>query len=164
MIIWIVGKSGSGKSYLAKKICADLKKIKKKIFWLDGDKFRKYISPDLKYSKSDRRENSKRIQKFCQYLEKQNINVVCSLSSIFTDHQKKNRKIFKKYFQINVKAKNKLLYLRNNKGIYSKRKDVVGKDIVYPKPYKSDMTIFNDFTNRFLLNSEKIISKIYAKL
>ena len=164
MIIWIIGKSGSGKSYLAKRICTDLKKIKKKIFWVDGDEFRKYITSDLGYTKSDRRENSTRIQKFCRYLEKQNINVVCSLLSIFTDHQKKNRKIFKKYFQIHVKAEKKLLYLRNNKGIYSKRKDVVGKDIVYPKPYKSDMTIFNDFTNRFLLNSKKIISKIYEKL
>lgn len=85
---------GIGKKLFSKKNLHPSKKIKKKIFWLDSDEFRKYISSDLGYSKPDGRENSKRIQKFCRYLKKQNINVVCSLSSIFTDHQKKNRKIF----------------------------------------------------------------------
>ena len=41
MVVWIVGMSGSGKTYFAKKLCEHLKKNKKKIIWIDGDDFRK---------------------------------------------------------------------------------------------------------------------------
>ena len=41
MVVWIIGKSGVGKSYFAKKILNKLKIKKKKIFWIYGDKFRK---------------------------------------------------------------------------------------------------------------------------
>ena len=73
MVIWIIGQSGCGKTYLAKKLCSQLKKRGKKIFFLDGDEFRKKFSNDLKYTKADRKKNSLRIQKFCKYLENQKI-------------------------------------------------------------------------------------------
>ena len=40
MVIWIIGKSGSGKTFLAKKLCDAFSKISKKIKWIDADKFR----------------------------------------------------------------------------------------------------------------------------
>ena len=46
MVIWIIGKSGSGKSYLAKKILSHLEKKYKKEFWNDGDAFREFFSKD----------------------------------------------------------------------------------------------------------------------
>tara|TARA_Y100000310_G_C20213016_1_gene592219 strand:+ start:107 stop:601 length:495 start_codon:yes stop_codon:yes gene_type:complete len=164
MVIWIIGQSGCGKTYLAKKLCSQLKKRGKKIFFLDGDEFRKKFSNDLKYTKADRKKNSLRIQKFCKYLENQNIIVICSILSIFINHQKKNRKLFKRYLQIYIKADTKNIHKRNNKKIYSKNKNVVGKDIDFPNPYKSNMIIFNDFTSKYLLNIKKIIRRIYAKL
>ena len=48
MVIWIIGLSGSGKTYLAKKL---IKKIKGKKILIDGDVVRKYITYDLRYSK-----------------------------------------------------------------------------------------------------------------
>ena len=46
--IWLFGLSGSGKTYISKKIG---KKIKKNTIIVDGDKVRSYISTDLGYSK-----------------------------------------------------------------------------------------------------------------
>ena len=89
--------------------------------------------------------NSKRIQNFCSYLENKKFVVVCSILSIFPDHQKINRKIFKKYKQIYIKVDDKILSKRNNKKIYSKKKNVVGKDINFKKPYKSDLILTNNF-------------------
>ena len=43
MVIWIIGLSGSGKTYLAKKICKDLEKKNKKLFLLDCYVLIKYI-------------------------------------------------------------------------------------------------------------------------
>ena len=51
MVIWIIGISGSGKSYLSKKIYAN---VKGKKILVDGDIVRKYITYNLKYTKIDR--------------------------------------------------------------------------------------------------------------
>ena len=53
MVIWIIGKSGSGKSFLAKKL---QKKIKNSIL-VDGDEVRKFFTYNLGYSKKDRENN-----------------------------------------------------------------------------------------------------------
>ena len=51
MVIWIIGLSGSGKTYLAKKVFS---KIRGKKIIVDGDTVRKFITYNLKYSKKDR--------------------------------------------------------------------------------------------------------------
>ena len=56
MVIWIIGLSGSGKTYLSKKI---FKKFKDKKILVDGDTVRKYITYKLKYTKQDREKTSK---------------------------------------------------------------------------------------------------------
>ena len=162
MVIWIIGKSGSGKTYLAKFL---KKKIRyKNIKWIDGDKFRLKYSKDLGYSKKDREINSKRISKMCKTYENKKYLVICSILSIFRAHQKNNRDLFEKYIQIYIKCDSKKLVLRNNKKIYSKNKFVVGKDIFFPKPFKSDFIITNTFKPIFLIKAKKIISKINEKI
>mgnify|MGYP001242709268 FL=1 len=165
MVIWIIGKSGSGKTYLSKHLIKSLKKKKlKKIIWIDGDKFRKKYSKDLGYSLVDRKKNSKRIQNFCKKYDEKGYLVICSILSIFKNHQKINRKKFSNYFQIYIKTGTKILKFRNNKMVYSKKKNVVGKDIPFPEPYKSNLIIKNNFKKTFLNNIKKIENKIYAKI
>ena len=161
MVIWIIGKSGAGKTFFAKKIYNFFSK-KIKTFWIDGDEFRKYISKDLGHSVKDRKINSSRIINFCKYLERKKYLVVCSFLSIFPEHQKKNKLIFKKYVQVFIDVDQKILFKRNNKKIYSKKKNVVGKDIVFFKPIKSDLIIYNKFKD-YKSNLKMIIKKINEK-
>ena len=111
MVIWIIGLSGSGKSFYAKEI---KKKISNSII-VDGDEVRKYITTKLGYSSKDRKENSLMIIKLCSFLESKGFNVICPILSIFPQHQKKNRKIFKKYYQIYIEASKKDIVSRNKK-------------------------------------------------
>lgn len=164
MVIWIIGKSGSGKTFLAKKLCEAFSKIRKKIKWIDGDKFRARNSRDLGFSISDRKKNSKRIQNFCHKYEKRNYLVLCSILSIFKEHQKKNRTLFNDYLQIYIKVNSSILKKRNNKNIYKFKKNVVGKDIEFPNPYKSDLIIKNNFKKIFLKNIKKIEKLVYEKI
>jgi len=157
MVIWIIGLSGTGKSYLARKIFKNLKNKKKII--IDGDEVRKYITKNLKYSKKDRLKNSLLIMNLCNFLEKKGFCVICSILSIFPNHQRQNRKIFNKYFQIYMQADKKYIMKRNNKRVYN-RINVVGKDINFPKPYKSDLIINNHF-KKF---DKKIINLIIKKI
>ena len=71
MVIWIIGKSGSGKTYLSKHLIKSLKKKKlKKIIWIDGDKFRKKYSKDLGYSLVDRKKTLKEFKIFAKNMMK----------------------------------------------------------------------------------------------
>ena len=80
MVIWIIGLSGSGKTYLAKKIFS---KIKGKKIIIDGDTVRKFITYNLKYSKKDREKNSQIISDLCEFLENQGFTVICSIYQYF---------------------------------------------------------------------------------
>jgi adenylylsulfate kinase-like enzyme len=156
MVIWIIGLSGSGKTYLSKKI---FKKFKDKKILVDGDTVRKYITYKLKYTKQDREKNSLLISDLCKFLETQGFTVVCSILSIFKKHQKLNRSKFDNYFQIFLKTKLSKVKKRNNKNIYS-YSNVVGEKINFPIPYKNDLVI----KNSFLPYSKKKINQIAKKI
>lgn len=165
MVIWVIGKSGCGKTYFTGKLYKFLKKKKKyKIKWLDGDKFRKKFSPDLGYSLNDRRKNSKRVQQFCKKFEQKKYIVLASILSLFRDHQKKNRKIFKNYLQIYIKVHTKILKNKNTRFVYSNKKNVVGKHIKFFEPYKSDFIIKNNFDEKFEKKIKIVSKKIYEQL
>ena len=163
MVIWIIGKSGSGKTFFAKNLRKFLNNATK-VKWIDGDKFRAKYSRDLGYTLKDRKENSKRIQKYCRYHEIKGYLIICSILSIFNSHQKQNRNLFSKYIQIYIKSNLKTLSKRNNKNIYKLKKNVVGKDIKFPTPYKSDFVIKNEFDASLLGNIKKIADGINAQI
>ena len=164
MVIWVIGLSGSGKTFFSERLFKNLKKKNKKIKWIDGDKFRKQFSKDLGYSLSDRKKNSARIQKQCKIYEKKGYLVICSILSIFKEHQKKNRKLFNDYIQIYIYVETKVLKKRNNKKIYSRKKNIAGVDIKFPKPFKPDFIFKNNYKKNFLKNCQKIIKKVNEKL
>lgn len=156
MVIWIVGLSGSGKTYLSKKL---FNKFKGKKILVDGDTVRKYMTYKLKYTKADREKNSILISGLCRFLESQGFLVICSILSIFKNHQKTNRKKFINYFQIFLKTNLSKVKKRNNKNIY-KKKNVVGHKINFPRPYKSDLII----ENNFLPYKKKFVDGIVKKI
>lgn len=154
MVIWIIGLSGSGKTFYAKNLA---KRFKKKCIVVDGDQVRKYITKDLGYSKKDRKKNSLLISKLCKFLEFKGFIVICSILSIFKSHQKNNRKIFDEYLQIYLKADRLNLIKKSKNKVYNKNKKVVGKDIKFLTPYKNDLIIKNNYDE----NYKKNINKIY---
>tara|TARA_B100000965_G_scaffold315081_1_gene275252 strand:+ start:869 stop:1363 length:495 start_codon:yes stop_codon:yes gene_type:complete len=158
MVIWIIGISGVGKTFYAKKLLGKVN-LKKKIH-IDGDEIRSFFFKKLGYSKNDRRISGNLTVKLCSFLESKGYIVVCSMQSMFPDMQKKNRLIFKNYLQIHLQAKLSDLKKRNNKNIYNNKKNVLGVNLKLPKPYKSDFVFQNDFSNKYKKDLKKILLKI----
>ena len=162
MVIWIVGLSGAGKTFAAKYLKKQMQaKYKKKIIHVDGDQFRNITSNDLGYDLKNRKTNSLRIQNFCKYLEEEGFIVICSILSIFSEHRKKNRKIFKKYKEIFINCSIESILNRDKRRIYKKKTNVVGKHFKFIPPKTSDHIINNDGSKKKLFSSlDKLLKKI----
>lgn len=137
---WFYGLSGSGKSYLSKK----LKSIIKNSIIVDGDNVRKWVSTDLKYSKKDREKQILRIFGISKIIIESNFFPISS--SVYF-----NRKLLKlcKKNKISVYKIDRLNFelIKKKHKTYLNKSNVVGKHINYPKLKTS--TIVNDNTSNF---------------
>tara|TARA_Y100000590_G_scaffold393302_1_gene471428 strand:- start:685 stop:1200 length:516 start_codon:yes stop_codon:yes gene_type:complete len=163
MIIFIIGKSGSGKTTISNELKKHLMQQYDKIFiQIDGDDVRKIYDDKLGYSINDRRKNADRIKNLCKFFDKQNINVIVSVLSIFQDLLNWNRNNYNEYLEVYLKVNQSILEnKRDFKGIYKKKKNVIGKDIPFPEPLIPDIIINN---NKDLSNFNPLINDIIAKI
>jgi len=165
MVIWFLGKSASGKTFLGEKLYNALRINYPNIIFLDGDLLRNAISKDLGHSKEDRYISEERRSKLSKILSDQGIHVIMSGISNEPEIREWNKKNIKDYLEIYLKTDKKTLYGRDPKGIYKNYlkgniKNVVGEDIVFQEPVAPWMTIDNNSNN----SSKEIIDSIVLKL
>jgi len=160
MVIWIIGLSGSGKTYLSKKL---KKKLGKNFIQLDGDVIRETFGHDLGHSINDRRINAMRISRLAHFLSKNGVNLIVSVLSLFPKWLKWNKKNIKNYFEIFIDVPIGVLVKRNSKRVYKKNnklnKNIVGINIKFKNPKNSDLVLSNKFTRKDIDENLKIIIK-----
>ena len=167
MVIWILGLSGAGKSFLSEKLKQELNNDYGEFIILDGDVIRNVFDNDLGFSIKDRNINASRISKLAHYLSQNKINVIVPVLSLFPDWLAWNRKNIKEYYEIYIDVPISILKERNNKNIYFKdgreNKSVVGVDIEFKEPKNSDLKIVNSFDENSLNNNLKLIRELIKK-
>ncbi len=165
MVIWIIGKSGAGKSEIGGKLYSKIKMKIPNIVFLDGDTLRDAISEDLGHSVEDRYISEERRSRLCELLAEQGIHVICSALSNAPDIRKWNKENIKDYYEVYLQTDKKSLYKRDPKGIYRKFlnkeiNNVVGEDILFHEPETPWMVIRNNGSK----NCEEIAEEIHANL
>ena len=165
MTIWLIGKSGSGKSEIGKRLYDKISINIPNIIYLDGDVLRKAISWDLGHTKEDRYISEKRRSQLCELLSDQGIIVICSALSNAPDLRKWNRENIKDYIEIYLKVKSSVLYERDSKNLYKSYKnakiaDVVGEDIKFNEPVNPWLVIENNGLKTPNEVSDMILMKI----
>ncbi|EDZ59725.1 adenylyl-sulfate kinase [Candidatus Pelagibacter sp. HTCC7211] len=167
MVIWILGLSGAGKSFLSTKLKKELNNDYGEFIILDGDVIRKVFDNDLGFSIKDRNINASRISKLAHFLSQNKVNVIVSVLSLFPDWLEWNRKNIKEYYEIYIDVPISILKERNNKNVYFKdgieNKSVVGVDIEFIRPKNSDLKIVNSFDENSLNNNLKLIKELIKK-
>ncbi len=117
MVIWLIGLAGAGKTMIGREVYGLLKQRKPTVVFLDGDHVRRIMGDDLGYSIEDRHKNAWRICHLCEYLDSQDIDVVCSILSLFREHQNWNRQHYSDYFEVYIDVSMDELSARDKKKI-----------------------------------------------
>lgn len=159
MVIWLVGLSGSGKSTLGREVYRQLKAEHSNTVFVDGDEIREIFRHDRNeqaYTVEGRRLNAERIKELCAWLDRQGINVVCCILSIFHDVMQWNKDNLREYFEVYLEVPIDILKERDIKQLYKpalagEKNNVVGVDIPFSPPPSPDLVINNsvervDFT------------------
>ena len=152
MIVWMIGLSGAGKTTIGREVCAIWKKRAPNTVLVDGDEIRAMFKqaggPDS-HTVAGRRANAERITELCSWLDRQDINVVCCILSIFPEMRAKNKDRFSDYFEVFVSVPFETLVARDTKNLYAPAlagdiKNVGGVDIPFPEPTDADFVLEND--------------------
>ncbi len=151
MIIWLIGMSGAGKTTVAGHLIELWKAEAPNTILIDGDDIRRLFKHDQRpdaHTLEGRRINAERITDLCAWLDGQDINVVCSILSLFPEMRAQNRDLFSEYFEVYLKVPIEELKRRDAKSLYAaadagEMKNVVGVDIPFPEPDSADLIIEN---------------------
>ena len=165
MVVWLIGLSGAGKTTIGKCLYQKMKAIRSNTVLLDGDKIREVMGNDLGHSLRERKLNADRICRFCKFLEQQDIDVICSILSLFPESRSWNRINYKQYFEVFLDVPIEILSERDPKGIYSKAakgeiSNVAGLDIPFDKPANPDLIIQNHGPNSSINSATNEIFKL----
>jgi adenylylsulfate kinase-like enzyme len=117
-VVWITGLAGAGKTTLADAVFARLKPRIGNLVRVDGDAMREICGNDLGYSEADRLKNAYRLSRFCQFLWKQDLFVLCSTISLFPEIWEWNRIHIGSCVTVYVQVSVDELIRRNKKGLY----------------------------------------------
>lgn len=121
-VIWLTGLPCSGKTTILEQVKNKLEDAKIKVIHLDGDSVRKTLCAGLGFSEKDRLENLMRVAYTANFLQSQDIIVLCSFVSPYKNQRElvKNTIGPENFVEVYVNAPVDECIKRDVKGMYKK--------------------------------------------
>lgn len=141
---FFTGLSGAGKTTIGGLFYRQLKAVKPNVVLLDGDQTRPVFNEESGYSFSDRLKGSHRFFRVARMLAEQGIDVVACAICMHSQVRDWNRENIERYKEIYIKASLETLCRRDQKGLYSAGKNVIGVDLPFDEPKSPDMIVENE--------------------
>jgi adenylylsulfate kinase len=144
-VVWFTGLPGAGKTTVAKRVCAELKRRSIKVEHLDGDTVRE-IFPGTGFSRKARDEHIKRIGYLASRLERHGVVVVASFVSPFEDGRAFARNLCETFIEVYVATPLAECERRDPKGHYRRARkgeilEFTGVDSPYEEPTRAEICI-----------------------
>lgn len=143
-VYFFTGLSGAGKTTIGGLFHRRLKATKPNVVLLDGDEIRVAFGEDVGYTNDERLRWAGRIFRVCKLLSGQGIDVVVCSIAMYESIRRWNRKNIPNYKEIYIKVSRDTLLQRNQKGLYTAGKNVVGIDLPFDEPEAPDIVLPND--------------------
>lgn len=155
-VYFFTGLSGAGKTTIGGLFHRRLKEKKPNVVVLDGDQIRPVYNEEIGYADAERLKGAQRTFRVARMLADQGIDVVVCSICMYSEVRDWNRANIPNYKEIYIKVKRETLFQRNQKGLYSAGKDVVGVDLPFDEPKSPDVVIQNDGTE----SPEAIVTRL----
>ena len=143
-VYFFTGLSGAGKTTIGGLFHQRLKATKPNVVMLDGDEIRVAFGEDVGYTQDERLRWAGRIFRVCKLLSGQGIDVVVCSIAMYDSVRRWNRENILNYKEIYIKVSKDTLLQRNQKGLYTAGKNVVGIDLPFEEPQSPDLVVPND--------------------
>ena len=143
-VYFFTGLSGAGKTTIGGLFHRRLKARKPNVVLLDGDLIRPVFCEDFGYTDADRFKGAQRVFRLSRMLANQGMDVIYCGIAMYSQVRQWGRENIDNYKEIYIRVKKETLYQRNQKGLYTSGKNVVGVDLPFDEPTASDFVIQND--------------------
>lgn len=150
-VVWIIGYPNAGKTAVASEVCKRMREGGRPVVLLDGDEIRRIFSLEaMDYDRPGRLRNARRIGLLAETLSGQGIPVVVAANTLFKEAQEEHRSRIPGYFEVFLKASERLRRSRDGeKDLYGRfdrgeTKDVLGLDLPGDEPAHPHLTIDMD--------------------
>lgn len=163
-VYFFTGLSGAGKTTIGGLFHRRLKATKPNVVLLDGDEIRIAFGEDVGYTHEERLRWAERIFRVCKLLSGQGMDVVVCSIAMYESVRRWNRKNIANYKEIYIKVSKDTLLQRNQKGLYTAGKNVVGIDLPFDEPQKPDIVISNDGERTPLELVEELERALYPNI
>lgn len=163
-VYFFTGLSGAGKTTIGGLFHRRLKATKPNVVLLDGDEIRIAFGEDVGYTNDERLRWAGRIFRVCKLLSSQGIDVVVCSIAMYESVRQWNRENIPNYKEIYIKVSRDTLMQRNQKGLYTAGKNVVGIDLPFDEPQSSDIVLPNDGERAPLELVEELERALYPSI
>ncbi len=159
-VYFFTGLSGAGKTTIGGLFHRRLRARRANVVLLDGDQIRPVYNEDIDYTDSGRLKGASRTFRVARMLSDQGIDVVVCSICMYSQVRSWNRENIENYREIYLKVARETLFRRNQKGLYSSGRDVVGVDLPFDEPAHPDIIVQNDGVE----TPEAIVARLEALL
>lgn len=163
-VYFFTGLSGAGKTTIGGLFHQRLKATKPNVVLLDGDEIRVAFGEDVGYTNDERLRWAGRIFRVCKLLSAQGIDVVVCSIAMYENVRRWNRENIPNYKEIYIKVSKNTLMQRNQKGLYTAGKNVVGIDLPFDEPQNPDIVLHNDGERTPLELVEQLERALYPNI
>ena len=118
LTLWLTGLSGAGKSTIAERVAAELRRQGRRVEVLDGDAIRENLSRGLGFSKEDRDTNIRRIGFVAELLARNGVVVIVAAISPYRAVRDEVRARIDRFVEVHVHCSLDELVRRDVKGLY----------------------------------------------
>jgi cytidine diphosphoramidate kinase len=145
---WITGLPASGKTTIARLLCARLRSEGSPAILIDGDRMREILGGTFGYGRAEREHLAGIYGRWCHELNLQGTDAVCATVSMFEAARQWNRRHLDNYREIYLRVPFSVLRQRDPKTLYANAakgriSDIPGLDQPYEEPCAPDIVIDN---------------------
>jgi adenylylsulfate kinase len=161
-VLWFTGLSGSGKSTIATRVCAELESRGVEVEYIDGDALRE-VFPNTGFTRADREEHLRRTGYMASRLAAHGVTVVASLVSPYRESRTFIRNLCREFVEIYVATPLEECERRDVKGLYARARrgelrNFTGIDDPYEPPETPELML-----DTRALSVEQCVAEVLAR-